>query len=146
VAVEILELHHVGLVCKTAEADPMRDYYSQVLDLKQDHGRGPIPGLRGYFMDVGDQDVQVHLFGKDGPSPFAQGPGKDPAENHLAFAVADILEAEAELKRMGADYFALEGVGAPNLKQLFMRDPVGNIVELHQIGLCRCKQSARAPA
>jgi len=27
--------------------------------------------------------------------------------------------------------------------QLFLRDPVGNLIELHQIGRCRCKRSDR---
>ncbi|MNW08470.1 hypothetical protein D3C71_2052550 [compost metagenome] len=64
-------------------------------------------------------------------------------ENHVALAVGDIAEAEAELQRMAVDYWKLNNVAAPELMQLFLRDPVGNLIELHQLGRCRCKRSDR---
>jgi len=143
-AVQVLELHHIGLRIANDAADPMRDFYRDVLALNQDTGRWHIPGVHGYFLDV-PNDVQVHLLGCDGPSRYAQGPDKDPVANHVALAVADILEAEVELKRLGVDYFTLDSVASPNLKQLFLRDPGGNLIEIHQIGLCRCKKSMRHP-
>lgn len=144
-AVKVLELHHVGLRIAHDVADPMRDFYRDVLTLAQDTGRWHIPGVHGYFLDV-PNDMQIHLLGCDGPSRYAKEPGKDPVANHIALAVADIVEAEAELQRLGVDYFTLDNVASPNLEQLFLRDPGGNVIELHQIGLCRCKKSTRAPA
>lgn len=145
-AIKVRELHHIGLGVGNAMADQMRDYYRDVLDLTQDAGRWHIPGIHGYFLDV-PNDVQIHLLGSDGPSPYSKGPGKDPVENHIALAVEDIVEAESELQAQGIDYFTLDNVASPNLKQLFLRDPAGNLIELHQIGLCRCKKSQRpAPA
>ncbi|WP_206245680.1 VOC family protein [Novosphingobium terrae] len=145
-AVHVLEIHHIGLGMTNAQADQARDYYRDVLDLTQDAGRWHIPGIHGYFLDV-PSDNQIHLLGSDGPSPYSKGPGKDPVENHVALAVADIIEAEEELKRLGVDYFTLDNVASPNLKQLFLRDPANNLIELHQLGLCRCRKSQRqAPA
>jgi catechol 2,3-dioxygenase-like lactoylglutathione lyase family enzyme len=113
-----------------------------VLNLAQDGGRWHIPGIHGYFLDI-PSDVQIHLLGSDGPSPYSQGPGKDPVENHIALAVDDVAEAETELNRLGVDYFVLDNVAAPELKQLFLRDPANNLVEIHQIGHCRCRKSQR---
>ncbi|MGT2490925.1 hypothetical protein ACU4GD_11350 [Cupriavidus basilensis] len=76
-------------------------------------------------------------------SPYAQGPGRDPVGNHVALAVRDIVATEAELLRMGVDFWKQENVAAPELKQLFLHDPAGNMIELHQIGRCRCKRSDR---
>ncbi len=58
-----------------------------------------------------------------------------------ALAVPDVVEAEKELRRFEIDYWTLKDVAAPNLQQLFFRDPAGNQIELHQIGCCRCKKS-----
>lgn len=80
----------------------------------------------------------MHILGSEGPSRYAQGPGKDPVSNHIALAVDDILGAEQELQARGVDYFTLDNVASPSLKQLFLRDPAGNLVELHQ-------SNARAP-
>lgn len=62
----------------------------------------------------------------------------------MALAVRDIAAAETELQRLAVDYWKLDNVAAPELMQLFLRDPVGNLIELHQIGRCRCKRSDRA--
>jgi hypothetical protein len=34
-------------------------------------------------------------------------------------------------------------VVGPQLEQIFMDDPHGNLVELHEIGTCRCKKTSR---
>jgi catechol 2,3-dioxygenase-like lactoylglutathione lyase family enzyme len=142
-AVQVLELHHIGLGMGNAKADEARDYYRDVLNLTQDAGRWHIPGIHGYFLDV-PSDQQIHLLGSNGPSPYSKGPDQDPVENHIALAVADIQEAEAELIRLGVKYFTLDNVASPKLKQLFLRDPANNLIELHQIGSCRCRKSQRA--
>ena len=109
----------------------MGAFYGDVLGLDTDRGRWEIPGIAGYFLDMGN-DCQIHLLGSDGPSPYSQGPGCDPVENHVALAVRDIAAAETELQRLAVDYWKLDNVAAPELMQLFLRDPVGNLIELHQ--------------
>jgi len=32
----------------------------------------------------------------------------------------------------------------PESEQIFLRDPAGNMIELHQIGTCRCVVKERA--
>jgi catechol 2,3-dioxygenase-like lactoylglutathione lyase family enzyme len=135
--IKVLELHHVGFGVNHAQADAMLDFYREVLNLPQDAARWKIPGIYGSWINL-PNGSQLHILGSEGPSRSAQGPGKDPVSNHIALAVDDILGAEQELLARGVDYFTLDNVASPSLKQLFLRDPAGNLVELHQ-------SSARAP-
>ena len=142
-ALEILEVHHTALNMPAAKVDAMGLFYHDVMGMDTDASRWEIKGAPGFFMDTKD-DRQLHLLGRDGVSQWAQGPEQDPAERHVAFAVRDIAIAESELKRLGVVYFSLNNAGAPDLRQLFFKDPAGNLLEIHQIGRCRCKASNRA--
>jgi catechol 2,3-dioxygenase-like lactoylglutathione lyase family enzyme len=141
-AVEVLELHHCGVCMAPDLAERMRSFYEHVLGLRADPGRPNIPGIPGYWMDL-PGDTQIHLMGKDGPSPYAQSPDRDPVFTHVALGVADVAAAEEELRRLGTDYWRLDSVVGPQQSQLFFYDPAGNMIELHQVGVCRCKKSAR---
>lgn len=143
-AVKVLELHHHGVrVGSTpSDADRALAFYRDVLGLTPDGGRPYISDIPGYWMEVGD-NAQIHLISAEGLSRLADGPGRDPAGPHVALAVPDIHEARLELKRLGVDYWSLKGVTGPESEQLFMTDPFGNLIELHQAGTCRCnKRSA----
>ena len=76
---------------------------------------------------------------------FAEGPGKDPSHPHVALAVPDIQEAKQELERLGTSFWVTRGVVGPESQQIFMHDPFGNMIELHQIGTCRCITKSRKP-
>jgi hypothetical protein len=64
----------------------------------------------------------------------------------VALAVPDVQEAKRELDRMGIKYWSIVSVVGPQLEQLFMDDPHGNLIELHEAGTCRCKKTARKGA
>jgi catechol 2,3-dioxygenase-like lactoylglutathione lyase family enzyme len=146
-AVKVLELHHHGIRVGPSPDDVRKahDFYSGVLGLSRDPGRPFIPTIDGHWMDVGG-NAQIHLMGVDGVSRFAKGPDRDPSRPHVALAVASIEEAEQELKRQGVDYWMAENVVAPQSRQIFMYDPFGNMIELHQIDTCRCVTSRRSAA
>lgn len=129
--VKVLELHHVGFGVNHAQADAMLDFYRDVLNLPQDPARWKIPGIYGSWINL-PNGTQLHILGSEGPSRYAKGPGRDPVSNHIALAVEDVLAAEQELIARGIEYFTLDNVASPSLKQLFLRDPAGNLVELHQ--------------
>ena len=143
-AVRVLELHHHGIRIGPSEADVKQAFafYHDVLGLDADSGRPRIPTIDGYWMDVGG-NAQIHLMGVDGQSKFAEGPGKDPSQPHVALAVPDIQEAKRELLRMGVEFWVSRGVVGPESQQIFMHDPFGNMIELHQIGTCRCVAGSR---
>ena len=146
-ALKDLELHHHGIRVGPGpeEVKKALSFYQDVLGLSPDPGRPTIPTIDGYWMDVGGT-AQIHLMGVDGLSKFADGPGKDPSNPHVALAVADIQEAKKELDRMGVSYWATRGVVGPQSEQLFMHDPFGNMIELHQAGTCRCIAKTRPAA
>ena len=134
-AVKVLELHHHGI--RVGPSAP------RIRPLTRSWGP-TIPSIDGYWMDVGGT-AQIHLMGVDGQSKFAEGPGKDPSHPHVALAVEDIQEAKTELERMGVSFWVTRGVVGPESQQIFMHDPFGNMIELHQAGSCRCI-GAKRPA
>ena len=137
-AVKVLELHHHAIRVGPSEAEVKQagEFYQTVLGLSPDPGRS-IPGQPGYWMNVGET-AQVHLMGITGTSSFARDAKMDPSLPHVALAVPDIQEAKKELDRIGRAYWSITGVTGPYAEQVFMHDPAGNIIELHQAGTCRC--------
>ncbi len=139
--VKVLELHHHGIRVGATEADAGRAlaFYRDVLGLAPDEGRPYIADIPGDWMEVGGNG-QIHLISTQGLSRLADGPGRDPAGPHVALAVPDIQEAKRELEQLGVDYWSIKGVTGPDTEQVFMTDPFGNVVELHQAGTCRCNK------
>ncbi len=131
-AVKVLELHHHGIRVGPSPTDVKKAYgfYHDVLGLDADQGRPVIPTIDGFWMDVGGT-AQIHLMGVSRP--------------HVALAVPDIQEAKAELDRMGVEHWVTRGVVGPESQQIFMYDPFGNMIELHQAGTCRCVTGNRQP-
>jgi len=143
-ALKVLELHHHGIRIGPSADDAKKAhaFYHDVLGLNPDPGRPRIPSIDGFWMEVGGA-AQIHLMGVDGDSVFSQGPGKDPSRPHVALAVADIQEAKKELDRMGVSYWVGKGIVGPESQQIFMDDPFGNMIELHQADTCRCVAKRR---
>ena len=142
-----VELHHVGIRLGPADAEieNARRFYQDVLGLSPDPGRPRMPSIAGYWMDIGAAG-QIHLMGVSGMSRFAHGPDEDPSLPHVAFGVPDVQAAKAELTRLGVAYFVVRGAVGPEAEQLFLRDPAGTLIELHQAGTCRCARPAPSPA
>jgi catechol 2,3-dioxygenase-like lactoylglutathione lyase family enzyme len=145
--IKVLELHHHGIrIAPTADAVAQaRHFYVNVLGIAADSGRPEIPGVPGLWLDVGEaaQSAQIHLMGAVGQSPPARSDTEDPTIPHVALAVEDIVETRRELDAHGVSYWQLDGLVGTDSQQVFLRDPFGNMIELHQIGTCRCNQAAR---
>ena len=75
-------------------------------------------------------------------SPMARSEKEDPTHPHVALAVEDIEEARQELDRRGIWYWRIQGLVGANSDQIFVRDPFENVIELHQVGTCRCNKMA----
>ena len=143
-ALKIVEIHHPALRIDGSELGlaANRAFYEGVLGLAADPKRPALPGIPGLWINVGEVG-QIHLIGGEQPSPVAKGPGEDPTRPHIAFAVKDIVATRQELERMGVKYWVIEGLTSPDSTQVFMNDPCGNMVELHQFDKCRCRASNR---
>jgi len=46
---------------------------------------------------------------------------------------------------MGVEFWVTMGVVGPQSQQIFMYDPFGNMIELHQADTCRCVTGNRKP-
>lgn len=143
-AIEVIEIHHhaVRIDGDAPKLDAIRNFYGGVLGLGVDSGRPTIAGVPGFWINVGDGS-QIHLIGGAQPSTLAKGPGQDPAIPHVALAVADIQATKAELDRLAVPYWSMTGINGPAAEQVFVNDPCGNMVELHQIDQCRCRADNR---
>jgi catechol 2,3-dioxygenase-like lactoylglutathione lyase family enzyme len=60
----------------------------------------------------------------------------------VALAVEDIQEAKRTLDQEGVWYWEIQGLVGDNSDQVFVQDPFGNVIELHEIGTCRCNKAA----
>ena len=141
-AIKVMEIHHHAVRIDDPKLDEVRAFYSGVLGLPHDTGRPEIAGIPGMWINVGEVG-QIHLIGGPSPSRLARGPGQDPAGPHVALGVEDIVETKAELDRMGVEYWSLKGATDPDSEQVFLTDPCGNMVELHQYNKCRCRIASR---
>lgn len=145
-AIKVLELHHHGIRMGKEDEDveKARTFYGDVLGLETDAGRPTIPGIPGFWMYVGEGEntSQIHLMGAVGMSPVARSEKEDPTHPHVALAVEDIQEAKRDLDARGIWYWQIEGLVGQGSDQIFVRDPFDNIIELHQIGTCRCNKAA----
>ncbi len=144
--IKVVELHHHGIRIGTApeEVEKARQFYTDVLGLQIDPGRPNIPSIPGFWLYVGhgENTTQIHLMGATGMSPIARSEKEDPTLPHVALAVENIQEAREELERRGIWHWRIQGLVGEHSDQVFVQDPFGNVIELHQIGTCRCNRMA----
>ena len=144
--IKVVELHHHGIRIGTTtdEVEQAHSFYSDVLGLSTDPARPTIPTIPGFWMYVGEGErtTQIHLMGATGKSPMAKSEKEDPTLPHVALAVEDIQAARKELDERGIWYWSIQGLVGQNSDQVFVQDPCGNVIELHQIGTCTCNKIA----
>ncbi len=138
---KIAELHHftVRIPPGPDSAGAALRFYNDVLGLETDYATSDRPG-EPCRINAGPH-AQVHLL-PGVPKALANGE-LDVTAPHLACAVTSIDEAQSELDRLGVRYRVLHGRLGPDSRRLFLADPAGNLVELHQLGTCRCTARAR---
>jgi class 3 adenylate cyclase len=141
-ALKVVELHHhaVRVAPGPDAAAAVRRFYGEVLGLEADAAPWDRPEecLR---INAGGS-AQIHLVAQ--PARHAA-PGEfDHTAPHVALAVASIEEAQAELDRLAVPYRVVHGRLGPDSRRLFLADPAGNLLELHQQDTCRCTARARS--
>lgn len=139
---KIAELHHhaVRVAPGPDAAATAQRFYAEVLGLESDHAPWDRPE-DGPRVNAG-ATAQIHLVPAARATPV---PGEfDPSAPHVALAVVAIDEAQAELDRLAIPYRIVHGRLGPDSRLLFLTDPGGNLIELHQLGTCRCTARARA--
>ena len=101
--------------------------------------------------------LELHHHGiRIGPSPEAVATARkfygdvlgldhDPGRPHIPSIDGYWMDVggTAQIHLMGVDYWVSSGVVSPQSQQIFMYDPFGNMVELHQADTCRCVAKTR---
>lgn len=135
-AIQVTALMHAGLRVGRSDEDiaKAKAFYQDMLGLETDGDRPEIPGIPGFWSNLnsGAQPQQVHIMGAEGASPVSRSARQDPTRAHLAFAVADMGAALAELDRRGVEYWIYESLVGRDSNQVFLEDPFGNMIELQQ--------------
>lgn len=135
-AIKVIGMIHAAIRVAPDEASVGRaeKIYGDLLGLPVDGGRPEIPGVPGFWFDIGRSaaTLQVHVMGAEGVSPVARSKHRDPARPHLAFAVEDLEEAKRELERRGIEVWIFGGLVGPASEQVFFEDGCGNMIELQQ--------------
>ena len=138
-AVKVKALHHQGLEAPPAKVEVMLDFYKNVFGMTSDPRRPTIPAVPAgdwlYVGPDGEQTTQVHVISRDGVSGIANNEREDPTRPHIALAVDDVAEAEAELLLLGVPHWARQNTTG---RVLFVDDPMGNMIEIHQADTCSC--------
>lgn len=112
-------LHAALLVTDLARA---REFYGGVLGLKEK--ARPDLDFRGAWYDLGE--VELHLMVSPTAPPAAD--ARPRRDYHIAFQVADLIEARRTLEEAGLAYRE----SSSGLPSIFVRDPDGNLIELQQ--------------
>ena len=121
----VVGLNHFNLRASRALLDELRRFYIEVIGLED----GPRPPFRshGYWLYAQGRDI-LHLT-EAGPDE-ARMPHARTTFDHIALACTDPDAVEARLRRHGIDY-AVDDVPLTSQKQVFLRDPAGNGIELN---------------
>lgn len=140
--IKVAELHHfaVRIAPGPDAAGTALRFYSDVLGLESDHVPWDRPG-ENTRINAGAH-AQIHLVPGVAKQALSSG-DMDLGSPHMACAVASIEEAQAELDRLAVAYRVVHGRLGPESRRLFFADPAGNLIELHQLGTCRCTARAR---
>ena len=125
-------MHHAIRIGKSDEdLRKAEHFYGELLGLELDPNRPYVPGIPGFWYNVGPN--QIHLMGSDDDEPrviFPQGKSGDPTVPHVALMVDNLDEMRRKFKTEGIDFWEVSSLtGVP---QLFVRDPFGNQIELQE--------------
>lgn len=114
-------VHHVSFAVR--DLDRSRAFYQDLLGLEPIER--PAIGLPGAWYAAGDG--QVHLIETPAGARVGAPPASlTPLANHCAFAIDDYEATLAVLKDRGVETFETK----PEIGQLWIRDPDGNVIEL----------------
>ena len=118
-------MHHVNIGCRPKDIPEIEKFYGMVLGLKP--GYRPAFPSDGLWLYMGDHPL-IHVvvrFADDWPG----GDEKRSSWDHVAFDVTGVDEYRRRLIEYGAQ-FDEQNVPEAGF-QMFVRDPVGNKIELN---------------
>jgi catechol 2,3-dioxygenase-like lactoylglutathione lyase family enzyme len=120
----ILSINHIQLVAEEDLVLKLRDFYCDVVGLTE--GFRPVFERFGFWLYIGDKDVLHLITPKAGDERSSQKSSFD----HIAFKTANYETVLNKLKALNIP-FEEKPIPGMSAHQIFLRDPVGNRVELN---------------
>ena len=146
-----LRLHHVNVV--SDDIKELHDFYAEVLGL----GRVPLPMMAfgdeidqpeqteggqddeagsesvGVF-DAGGDELQIHAGRRQAYLGPRMGQSVNPLlTGHFAFRTDDLDEVRKQLTDEGVPFADYGEWSVKDWDQIFLTDPAGNVIEVHQV-------------
>ena len=121
----VTEINHYNLRAPREIMHVLKDFYCDIIGLKV----GPREGFTsyGFWLYIGNNDV-LHIAEYKGDGHLLL--NVLTTFDHVAFSCTDFAAMEAHLKLHQVPY-SIRLVPAINVKQLNLKDPVGNGIELN---------------
>ena len=134
-----LEFHHINFVSKNV--DELDAFYKNVLQMDAIPERNfprteatDDAGFAGKIKFVTEGSMEMHLAEQNFDVAALNGRHINPVEKgHIAFRTDDIEAFKKVLEENGIQYADYGTAFAKEWHQLFFYDPVGNIIEVHQV-------------
>ncbi len=114
----ILKVHHAQITIPKDAEDLAREFYCQLLGLREIPKPEALQGRGGLWLEVGA--FQIHIGTEDGCS-------RTKTKAHVAYEVENLNAWREKLEEREIEI--LEGVPIPNYSRFEFRDPFGNRVE-----------------
>ena len=138
----MIRFHHVNI--SWPQMPELVHFYKEVLGLEDLPGaehqqnmlvkNGAYTGRVAFLLGSGEGEVQLHLCDSDPDVGFKTGHAINPVmTGHLAFRTDDLDAVKANLDAHGIRYSYYGTWGMSDWDQIFLYDPAGNIVEIHQV-------------
>lgn len=117
----IIGIHHAQISIPTGAEDEAKQFYCQLLDLKEIDKPDSLKGRGGFWLEVGNLDV--HVGTEDGFDRLQ-------TKAHLAYQVNDLSFWRGVLGRNNIPI--IESIPIPGFERFESRDPFGNRIEMIQ--------------
>ncbi len=117
----ILNLHHAQITIPKGKEDKAREFYCDLLGLKEIPKPNELQGRGGFWLGL--DGFQIHIGTEDDFD-------RTKTKAHLAYLVEDLDNWREKLE--SENIKVLEGISIPNLRRFEFRDPFGNRVEFLQ--------------
>ena len=120
-AIGIIAIDHVNVIVPKALEDVAKHFYGSVLGLEEIPKPVESRGRGGAWYEL--HGVQLHL------SVNAEATAEQPRMGHVCYTVADVADAEEELRAGGIEIIP-DGQPVAGKPRFYLRDPGGNLIEL----------------
>ena len=114
----ILRIHHAQITIPQGNEDKAREFYCDLLGLKEIPKPESLAGRGGFWLEVGYQQLHV------GTETNVE---RDKSKAHVAYLVEDLDHWRGKLLQRGVKI--LDGIPIPGYDRIEFRDPFGNRVE-----------------